>query len=486
MQRFLWLNLPSRSDLVDTIKLPANNIFALSLICGEGGKRRFEQEALRRLLRLSELQWRRATLDMSTVASQTCPEMRFCPECLADAYHTVVFQLLTVPNCPVHGCTLVRGCPRCGKEIPATLKSCLLRTPFACPQCKNALAEARVIVDSPGIGSGRQIAAIATWYRWVGGLPRAESRPLPQLAREKLEIDSPVLPLLERAGRKPAPDTVKLNRRPLMEGSVLMASFGKGVFENHRQGNFYRERRNASFYKSYRRHLQKQIPGALWLMRTYARRPDRILAVPISTCSQEAKTAAFALLLFRQTMEGWKDAHGLYGRPSRLCAADRGFEIPFESAGLGPGGGINRFPCSEAERQWLLDHFFCEAIRGVFAEAALRTHEMVRSGACHVESLSPSESDTRPYSLGIFDPQGRLEFWSLRLREGQERAGVDREEIPSSSGAGEERMASASLCDLKKSRRRTAAPPGGMAPCSSEPPAATRGEAFPKIGSTTA
>jgi hypothetical protein len=54
-QRFLWLNRPSQFDLVHTIKLRAGKISALSLICGEEGRRRFEQEALRRLLRLSDL-----------------------------------------------------------------------------------------------------------------------------------------------------------------------------------------------------------------------------------------------------------------------------------------------------------------------------------------------------------------------------------------------------------------------------------------------
>jgi hypothetical protein len=62
-------------------------------------------------------------------------------------------------------------------------------------------------------------------------------------------MDSPVLALLEIAGRKRAPDTVKLNRQPLMEGSVLIASFGIGIgeLEDDLLGDFDRERRNASF-----------------------------------------------------------------------------------------------------------------------------------------------------------------------------------------------------------------------------------------------
>jgi hypothetical protein len=241
------------------------------------------------------------------------------------------------------------------------------------------------------------------------------------------EIDSPVLPLLEMAGRKPAPGSIKLNRQPLMEGSVLVANLGTRIFEEDEQGDFERDRRNASFYKSYRRHLQRRIPGFRRLLRAYARRLDGSWDAPIPVSSREAKTAAFALLLFRNSMEGWRDAHSLYRRPTRLSAGERGLEIPFEAAGLLPGGGINHFPCSKTERQWLLDHFFCEALRGVFAEALFRAREMVRNGTYQMENLAPSESDARPYSVGIFDPLGGLEFWSLRLREGTSRADMDRE-----------------------------------------------------------
>ncbi|HUV68174.1 MAG TPA: hypothetical protein VMW15_00835 [Terracidiphilus sp.] len=463
-QRFLWLNRPSRSDLVHTIKLPAENIFALSLICGEEGKRRFEQESLRRLLHLSDLQWRRATLDMSAVASQTCLEMRFCRECLTYAYHTVVFQLLTVTHCPVHGGMLVRGCPYCDKEIPTTFKSRLLRTPFACPHCKRALAEAAVIMDSPCIGPHHEIAKIATWYRWVAGLPRAESRPLPG-ASKMPQIDSPVLPLLELAGRRPAPGSIRLNRQPLMEGSLLSACFGARVFWEDEESCFDRERRNAACYKSYRRHLQRRIPDVHRLLGAYARRLDGVCDEPIPPSSEEAKTAAFALVLFRNSMEGWRDAHCFYCRHTRLSAGTRGFEIPFESAGLGPHGGINRFPCSRAERQWLLDHFFCEAIRGIFAEALLRAREMVRSGAYQMEILAPSESETRPYSLGIFDPQERLEFWSLRLGKGTK--GANRDSEVRASGAGKAGVRSRLALPLLVTRIAAPLHPSLAAPISS-------------------
>jgi len=141
-----------------------------------------------------------------------------------------------------------------------------------------------------------------------------------------------------------------------------------------------------------------------------------------------------------------------------LSTEERGFEISFESAGLGPRGGINFFPCSRAERHWLLDHFFCEAIRDIFAEALFRARKMVHSGAYQMENLAPSESDTRPYSLGIFDPQGRLEFWSLRLGEGKKGANMDREVSPSGSDSGARRAGIRGRLTLALPVTRIAAP----------------------------
>ena len=416
MQRFLWLNKPTKSDLLNTIEVPSKRISNLALISCQVIEKTVKQESLRRLLRLSDLQWRRATLDSSTVANHISTCMRFCPDCLTFAYHTALFQLLTVTNCPVHGCELIRGCSYCGQEIPSVLGAACLEAPFACPHCKQALAASAVIIDPPSIESVSKIIAIGNWYKWIAELPRVESCPLPHIAVATPAADTPILPLLEMVGRKPAPRAVNINRKLLEEGSLLVVCFGTRVNKGDEwESDLDREKRNALLYKAYRRNLQKRFPNMLRLMREYVRRLDNSLDIPDSQSACKAKTAAFALLLFRFTMENWNDLSSFYHRKSStIIGASRGFEVPSELAGLRPRWSSS-FRCSGPERRWLLDHLFLEAMRGLFAEAVFRADKMVRSGVYFLESLSPLESDRKPYSLGIFGRKARLEFWSFQV-----------------------------------------------------------------------
>jgi hypothetical protein len=414
-QRFLWLNRPAHSDLVKTLNVPKNSIFSsLSLISSEAAAQRLKQETLRRLLRLSDLQWRRATLDTREVASQTCLVMRFCRICLSDAYHTALFQLLTITHCPVHGSELIRGCPDCGTEVPTTLEQCFFQAPFACQHCQKAFAEAAAIISPPSLGPLPEIGKIAEWYRWIAELPRVESRPVPNAQTESPWIDASVLALLERAGGKQAPHAVQLKREALVDGAIVVARYGTRPDEDDEwRGDLDRAERIALFYKAYRRHLQKKMRGVQAHMRAYVHRLDSSLEIPVSRDSQEVKSVAFALLLFRYTMEGWNDLRPFYHlMHASVGTAPHAFQVSEAAAGarLEWVGHM----CSRAQTRWLRDHFFVEAMRGVFDEGLARARVMVSTGKYFLENLSQPTHDTQPCSLGIFDRKGRLEFWSLR------------------------------------------------------------------------
>jgi hypothetical protein len=159
-------------------------------------------------------------------------------------------------------------------------------------------------------------------------------------------------------------------------------------------------------------------------MRAYVRRLDSSLDIPVSQSLLDAKTGAFALLLFRCTMEQWNDLRSFsHRRSSYWRTQHRTFAIPMEAVGV----RLHRVGrvCSPAEVRWLMDHFFIEAIRGVFAEGIFRAGAMVRSGKYFLENLSQAAHHTQPYSVGIFDRDRRLGFWSLRLNECFYRTGVE-------------------------------------------------------------
>lgn len=61
-------------------------------------------------------------------------EFRYCPDCLAQGWHTAMFQHLSVGACPVHGCQLLVGCTHCAKPIPTSPMSFLEHHNF-CRSC---------------------------------------------------------------------------------------------------------------------------------------------------------------------------------------------------------------------------------------------------------------------------------------------------------------------------------------------------------------
>ena len=66
-----------------------------------------------------------------------CPDLRFCPRCMARGYHGVVHQLGTQPRCPVHGNWLQTACSSCGLSSAYRLDALVLGAPFRCAHCRS-------------------------------------------------------------------------------------------------------------------------------------------------------------------------------------------------------------------------------------------------------------------------------------------------------------------------------------------------------------
>jgi hypothetical protein len=434
-QRLLWLNKPNRSALARTIAVPQMDEHCFDLVFGDKTFPRFERQQLRGLLRLSHAQWKRATLDRSAMSGQSYPGIRFCPSCLEFGYHAAVFQLHTVRICPVHRCDLVCGCPNCSKAIPTSLNRSSLRFPFACPRCKTTLVQSAVIIDPPSFGPLAGIATIARWYRRMAQLPRVEAQPCSTYVDRKQSMSPPALLLLELAGGKRAPRLIALDRQPLTRGAVQAASFGMQVPQGRQTCDRFtwefepeREERNLVLYRTYRRHLQKSMPGSRRLIRAFRRmyveRLDRSMDIPATEALRVAKVSAFALLLFRYTMEGW---NGLYRRHHDEKT------LMFWNA-LPPLGAYypvftSSLLCSPCEREWLRDHFFLAMVRGIFEQAVRRTREMVCSGRYFLDELGRLDSSELPYCLGLFNSKGRLAFWSLTVMTDPDQYGIDQHEM---------------------------------------------------------
>jgi len=75
--------------------------------------------------------------DRQSVRRWTVPFLRFCPVCLEQGFHSILFQNVGQRECPVHRALLEDGCPKCGQYIPYSLPSSKTQ-PYSC-ECRRAL-----------------------------------------------------------------------------------------------------------------------------------------------------------------------------------------------------------------------------------------------------------------------------------------------------------------------------------------------------------
>jgi hypothetical protein len=74
--------------------------------------------------------------------AETYSDLRYCPQCLEQGFHSALFQLVSVRRCPLHHSALQQQCGQCAALIPYRLSASLLRKPFACPRCAECFAPA--------------------------------------------------------------------------------------------------------------------------------------------------------------------------------------------------------------------------------------------------------------------------------------------------------------------------------------------------------
>lgn len=73
---------------------------------------------------------------------ETCPELRYCPQCLECGFHSALFQLTFIARCPIHHVALKQRCERCAGMIPYRLLPSVVQKPFLCPHCEACFAPA--------------------------------------------------------------------------------------------------------------------------------------------------------------------------------------------------------------------------------------------------------------------------------------------------------------------------------------------------------
>jgi hypothetical protein len=296
--------------------------------------------------------------------------------------------------------------------MKTTIDHSLLINPLFCSGCSRSIISTNVLIDPPQLGALPEIAEVFDWFRWAAELPRSETPPLRMSAGGR-EASSIRWKCLEIAGRNPAPAALGFDPPMWEHHELVMASFNettltaKCLDENNK-----RHRRNLRFNDIFWRSLEKALPAAERPSLGCSPCLKMFFQLGPSQCGEEE----LALLLLRYTMESvcsvmWFPETSIL----RYLSESRANESVVRSLGCW-SQSTALFTCSTQQELWLQDRFILEFYRAVFAAALEKARTMVQIREFHWESLLQSFAVYKPYCMGMFNAEKRLEFWSLRFR----------------------------------------------------------------------
>ncbi|QBR04277.1 hypothetical protein [Paraburkholderia pallida] len=110
---------------------------------------------LRRLLRLSENVLRTSLLD-NLPRDRYHAAFRYCRQCAAHGYHSVLHQLAEEDRCAAHRQELRTRCPQCHRQSPFVINSSVIEAPFRCVWCRAHFCYGRLVVRSTTQAMRRQ------------------------------------------------------------------------------------------------------------------------------------------------------------------------------------------------------------------------------------------------------------------------------------------------------------------------------------------
>ena len=97
-------------------------------------------------------------MSLSRLQVVRCDTVRYCPECLRTGYHSELFQLRAVQNCPEHGIALREVCPNCQTSIVPDART---HGAFTCAYCTAQVSNWSPQLD--GILALERFPALEAW-----------------------------------------------------------------------------------------------------------------------------------------------------------------------------------------------------------------------------------------------------------------------------------------------------------------------------------
>jgi len=93
---------------------------------------RFDLARLNDVLQISPYDMAASFCYSTPIPANASKELRYCPECVKQSFHTAWFQWRFIALCPLHQRTFKLGCPACRRPIPYALRSDMAEHPLDC------------------------------------------------------------------------------------------------------------------------------------------------------------------------------------------------------------------------------------------------------------------------------------------------------------------------------------------------------------------
>jgi len=294
---------------------------------------------------------------------------KYCPECIKSYYHTVLFQIDWLKQCPIHAMDLIHQCSNCGSNFSTDILPANISLPYSCTKCRSRFLDFsyKDLVSPPGRLDFSSFEPINEWRNYAMSLLEK------YVVINRLPSEIPqswFFPIYRNVSKRPYPSSfsVKTEFSEFIEYSYSCNSRPISYKEKH---NMLKNILNgseslpnmASVFKAYRRHLVKREAGG-WGKALMRRHPD---SWQLDTSERSFKL--FAILLLSDRISSWGQ-NVVSQNSKRYLYLQANFTSIVGALGV----------CKNSEEaNWVILHSYFEELRWLYHQSLKNSLKFMKS-----------------------------------------------------------------------------------------------------------
>ena len=375
----------------------------------------FDFDRLARALGISNkrLKYAVGTNLRGTVIDHLVEYLRFCPQCLEFMYHTIVFQIVWIEICPLHGQRLLQECRNCGGIIDTHLFKRTFEYPFSCNRCGSTLVPKSAMLDALPVPGTVALRPFLELYQSIA----KNEFDVPSNLHAKMtdpESVKVIVALLAPYSKAKLPKMLVPILKRIHQTTILSqvrAGYGSGLDAktiNHKHpipsSEPFAGRHYSRIFRSYRRYLKNRLNKDRLILHNLCRGVD---AMDKAMKNPQAAVNTLAMRIWTDELLDKVNIRkdNLWDHAYRYRWWRRKeFEVtePFVGLDFSYSERIGRCP---RENQWIWEHYYAIELVSLWREAKIVARQMIErdyygtgpgllSGACISPCLAVRKQGT--------------------------------------------------------------------------------------------